>query len=151
MKKMRKMLALLMAGVLVMGIGSMSVVAADPTEVTVSLKTSAAPAVKGEIYEVTLNVSDASIGGVQGTLTYDASKFKLDEAGNVTVSEKFATANRMSSSTNLIKDDKAGAINFALLSDGVSTDWITFNFIVLGDQGTADFTLNSFHYQYSLF
>lgn len=143
MKKMKRILALLMVSVLVLSTGSMSALAADPAEVTVNLKASVAPAVKGEIYEVTLHVSDPSIGGVQGTLTYDASKFKLDEEGNVTVTEKFATANRMSTSTNLIKDDGAGTINFALLSDGTSTDWITFNFLVLGETGSADFILSN--------
>lgn len=145
MKKMKKMLALLIASVLTLSISNMSVAAEDPSDVTVSLKSSAAPAVKGEIYEVTLNVSDAKIGGVQGSITYDAEKFELNQNGGVTVTEAFAIANRLSMGerTTMIKDDKAGTINFALLSDGTSTDWITFNFLVLGETGNANFTLSN--------
>lgn len=144
MKKLKKWSALLLAGVLTFSMGNLRTFAAEETtSVTVSLTGSEAPAVKGEIYEVTLQVSDAGIGGVQGALSYDAEKFRLSESGNVTVTKTFAEANHIQDSTNLIKDDKKGTIHFALLSDGESTDWITFNFEVTAESGTADFTLSN--------
>lgn len=143
MKKVKKILALLLTSILSVSFCSICAFATDSVEV--SLKSSVAPAVNGEIYEVTLCVSDTTVGGVQGTLTYDSTLFKLNEAGGVTVTPAFAEANRLSEneSAAMIKDDGAGTINFALLSDGTSTDWITFNFLVLGSTGKADFTLSN--------
>ena len=145
MRKMNKIWALLLAGILTLSLCSISVFAADPDSVQVSLKSSVAPAVKGNIYEVTLCVSDESIGGVQGILTYDATRFQLNESGAITVTSAFAEANRLSEDerTTMIHDNKKGTIQFAMLSDGTSKEWVTFNFLVLGNEGEADFTLSN--------
>lgn len=144
MKNIKKIWALLLTGILTVSLCSISTFAADPAGVEVTLKSSKAPAVNGEIYEVTLCVSEQTIGGVQGTLTYDSSLFRLNESGAVTVSSAFAEANRLSENekTTMINDNTNGTIKFALLSDGTSTNWVTFNFLVLGTEGKADFKLS---------
>ena len=150
MKTLKKTFTLAIALLLVFSLFSFSAVAADATEVTVSLIGNAAGAVEGSVYEVTLNIEDLTVGGAQGIITYDTAKFEFkDVTMKRSVAERnhlTADADNVTTAGDVIKvDETAGKITFVLLADGVNADWVTFNFTVKEVSeavSVSDFTLS---------
>lgn len=137
---MKKIIALLLATFL---LASMLVLAASAeTAVTVALS-GATQAIKGEQYEVVFS-APATVGGISGEINYDVDSFSLK---GIEITSAFAAANKISAQegTNLISDDSEnGVIKFALLSDGASEKWVTFNFTTADTAATgAAFTLEN--------
>lgn len=98
-------------------------------------------AVKGSVYSVTLQIADATVGGVQGTVTYDKTKFDFVD---ITMTSSVAAANHIEGKAEdaFNVDEAAGTIKYILLCDGVNKDLATFNFTVLATEvGVADFTV----------
>ncbi len=108
---------------------------AAESSVTVSLNGENCGLNAGAIYQVTLNVSDATVGGLQGTLKFDTANFDFQ---NVTVPNSIAKVNRLTKNTNditttkdiIIANEISGTIDFVLLSDKKTKALLTFNFKV---------------------
>lgn len=140
MKKITAILlsVLMLASVLCIG------VSAETTSVNVKL-TGAAQATKGETYTVTLSVDDATVGGLQGTIIYEAAAFEFI---GIEITEKMADANRITETDagNLINSDTTnGNIKFVVLCDGTSKQLVKLNFKTKEDNTnvtTANFNLS---------
>ncbi len=102
-------------------------------------------------YKVTLEVSDTDIGGVQGTIIYDKAIFDFV---NVSVKGSIAKVNRLvkkekdvTTAKDIIRfSEDAGTVDFVILSDGKSSELITFNFVLSGEIPENDgnyFTLSN--------
>ena len=137
---MKKLLALILALLMLAG---MTVFTAS-AEGTVEVKLVAdkeVGAVAGSTYSVTLQIADATVGGVQGTVTYDKAKFDFVD---ITMVKSVADANHIEGKAEdaFKVDETAGTIDYILLCDGQNKNLATFNFTVLADTvGTADFTV----------
>ena len=86
----------------------------------------------GDTYQVTLNVSDVNIGGLQGRLKFDDTNFVFQ---NVTVPAGIAKVNRLTKEEKVINTTKDiinvvgnGVIDFVILSDKATATLLTFNF-----------------------
>lgn len=137
---MKKILALFLATLMLMGTFALTATA-EVTETDVTLEVSEVGAVAGSVYEVILKIEEATVGGIQGTVNYNAEKFTFKD---VTMSASVAAANRINETAGEAVKAEDGKIKFILLGDGVSTELITFNFTVNDADavGKADFTLS---------
>ena len=131
---------------------SLSIVAfADTDSVTVSLKGQNCGLVAGASYKVTLNVSDASVGGLQGTIKFDTVNFDFV---SVTVKNSIAKLNRLTKGTQdvtttkdvIIANEEKGTVDFVVVSDKKSSEILTFNFKVSNNStsfNNLEFSLNN--------
>ena len=149
MKKIIKSIFSLVLSISLLLSFSLVTFAAEST-VTVSLSGKNCGLLAGNTYQVTLNVSDVNIGGIQGRLKFDNTNFVFQ---NVTVPSSIAKVNR------LTKDDKEiittkdiinvvgnGSIDFVILSDKATAKLLTFNFKVsenAANINNSTFTLNN--------
>ncbi len=142
--KIKKLLSIILATVLLVGCISLQVSAADTTA-TISL-VGEKQAIVGAEYEVVLNVKETSadlVGGISADVIYDSAKFKLER---VEISSDFATANSINEATNAINTSTAGKITVVLLdapNDESENNWLTFVFTVKESIGTAQFNLEN--------
>ncbi len=138
---MKKIIALFLS---ILMIASMTALTASAEGTAVEVKLVAdteVGAVKGSVYSVTLQIADATVGGVQGTVTYDKTKFDFVD---ITMTSSVAAANHIEGKAEdaFKVDETAGTIEYILLCDGVNKDLATFNFTVLAAEvGAADFTV----------
>lgn len=137
---MKKFLALFLALMMLATMTALTASAAGEVEVKLVADTEVG-AVAGSTYSVTLEIADATVGGVQGTVKYDKAKFDFVD---ITMVKSVADANHI---TGEAKDafkvnEEAGTIDYILLCDRQNKNLATFNFTVLADKvGTADFTV----------
>ncbi len=144
MKKIKRLTALALA---LLFMFNLSLAVSATEKATVTLTGSASGAVAGGVYEVTLNVAETDIGGVEGVVCYDTNRFDFRD---VTMYSSMAKANRLTSDGSVVTagdiikaDETSGEIKFALIADGVNTEWVTFNFVVLDadEVSVSDFEL----------
>lgn len=137
---MKKITAILLS---VLMLASVLCIGVSATETSVSVKlTGAVQATKGETYTVALSVDDATVGGLQGTITYDKDSFVFK---GIEITASMATANRITESeaVNLINSVADGTIKFVVLGDGTSKQLVKLNFTTKDDPANAkaDFKL----------
>lgn len=137
---MKKIIALFLSILMIASMTALTASAAGEVKVKLVADTEVG-AVAGSTYSVTLQIADATVGGVQGTVTYDKAKFDFVD---ITMVKSVADANHI---TGEAKDafkvnEEAGTIDYILLCDRQNKNLATFNFTVLADKvDTADFTV----------
>lgn len=131
---------------------SISIVAsAAEDSVTVALNGKNCGLVAGSEYIVTLNISDKTVGGLQGTLKFDTANFDFV---NVSVKNGIAKLNRLTKGDNdvtttkdiIIANESNGTIDFVVVSDKKSSEILTFNFKVSNNAtniNASQFSLNN--------
>ena len=132
-----KSIIIMLAFILIFPVGIIDALA-ENSAVTVSLSGESSCIADVNDYKVVLEVSDAAVGGVQGTLEYDNELFNFL---NVTVENSIAKANRLTQKNEAVTTDNdvvsanetAGKIDFVILSDKKSKELITFNFAIKGE------------------
>ena len=132
-----KSIIIMLAFILIFPVGIIDALA-ENSAVTVSLSGESSCIANVNDYKVVLEVSDAAVGGVQGTLEYDNELFDFL---NVTVENSIAKANRLTQKNEAVTTDNyvvsanetAGKIDFVILSDKKSKELITFNFAIKGE------------------
>ena len=133
MKIIKKISALILCFALIF---SLNIIASAATDsVTVSLNGQNCGLVAGAEYKVMLNVSDATVGGLQGTVKFDTANFDFV---NVTVKNSIAKLNRLTKGTQdvtttkdiIIANKSKGTVDFVVVSDKKSSEILTFNFRV---------------------
>lgn len=138
---MKKFLALFLALMMLATMTALTASAAGTAVDVTLVAENEVGAVAGSTYSVTLEIADATVGGVQGTVKYDNAKFDFVD---ITMAKSVADANHI---TGEAKDafkvnEEAGTIDYILLCDRQNKNLATFNFTVLADKvGTADFTV----------
>lgn len=108
---------------------------ATENSVTVSLSGKNCGLIASAAYQVTLSVSDVTVGGLQGTVKFDTANFDFQ---NVTVPSSIAKVNRLTKGSNdvttaediVIVNEVLGTVDFVVLSDKASTELLTFSFKV---------------------
>lgn len=124
---------------------------ANGNSVTVSLNGENCGLTAGAVYKVSLKVSDASIGGLQGSLKFNTANFDFQ---NVTVPNSIARINRLTKGDKdittakdiVVVNETGGTIDFVVLSDKASNELLTFNFKVSSNAAnikSSSFSLNS--------
>lgn len=139
---MKKFLALFLALMMLATMTALTASAAGTAVDVTLVAENEVGAVKGSVYSVTLNVANATVGGVQGTVTYDAAKFDFED---ISMEKAVADANYIETKAEeaFKIDETTGTIDFILLCGGAN-NLATFNFKVLADAvGTADFTVSA--------
>ncbi|MBQ2273916.1 MAG: hypothetical protein II334_00410, partial [Clostridia bacterium] len=137
---MKKIIALFLSILMIASMTALTASAAGEVEVKLVADTEVG-AVAGSTYSVTLEIADATVGGVQGTVKYDKAKFDFVD---ITMVKSVADANHIEGKAeDAFKVNKeAGTIDYILLCDRQNKNLATFNFTVLADKvGTADFTV----------
>lgn len=132
-----KSIIIVLAFILIFPVGIIDTLA-ENSAVTVSLSGESSCIANVNDYKVVLEVSDAAVGGVQGTLEYDNELFDFL---NVTVENSIAKVNRLTNKSDAVTTDNdvvsanetAGKIDFVILSDKKSKELITFNFAIKGE------------------
>ena len=127
----------MLAFILIFPVGIIDTLA-ESSAVTVSLSGESSCIADVNNYKVVLEVSNAAVGGVQGTLEYDNELFDFL---NVTVENSIAKVNRLTNKSDAVTTDNdvvsanetAGKIDFVILSDKKSKELITFNFAIKGE------------------
>ena len=134
MKNIKKALAALMVLILLSGVVSSAM--ATAAEAVLKLSGSGQASV-GEYYELDLVLSDAEslVGGIEGTITYDATAFSID---SIALSSTFSGyGNKIEDSFNL---ETVGSIKFVGLANLKNGDtgatWFTVRFNVLSEAET---------------
>ena len=139
---MKKFLALFLALMMLATMTALTASAAGTAVDVTLVAENEVGAVKGSVYSVTLNVANATVGGVQGTVTYDAAKFDFED---ISMEKAVADANYIETKAEeaFKIDETTGTIDFILLCGGAN-NLATFNFKVLADAvGKADFTVSA--------
>ena len=137
---MKKFLALFLALMMLATMTALTASAEGEVEVKL-VADKEVGAVAGSTYSVTLEIADATVGGVQGTVKYDNAKFDFVD---ITMAKSVADANHIEGKAEdaFKVDETAGTIDYILLCDGVTNALATFNFKVLADTvGTTNFTV----------
>ena len=137
---MKKIIALFLSILMIASMTALTASAEGEVEVKL-VADKEVGAVAGSTYSVTLEIADATVGGVQGTVTYDETKFDFVD---ITMAKSVADANHIEGKAEdaFKVDETAGTIDYILLCDGVTNALATFNFKVLADTvGTTDFTV----------
>ena len=137
---MKKIIALFLSILMIASMTALTASAEGEVEVKLVADTEVG-AVAGSTYSVTLEIADATVGGVQGTVTYDEAKFDFVD---ITMAKSVADANHIEGKAEdaFKVDETAGTIDYILLCDGVTNALATFNFKVLAAEvGAADFTV----------
>lgn len=132
-----KSIIIMLALILIFPVGIIDTLA-ENSAVTVSLSGESSCIANVNDYKVVLEVSDAAVGGVQGTFEYDNELFDFL---NVTVENSIAKVNRLTNKSDAVTTDNdvvsanetAGKIDFVILSDKKSKELITFNFAIKGE------------------
>jgi hypothetical protein len=132
-----KSIIIVLAFILIFPVGIIDTLA-ENSAVTVSLSGESSCIADVNNYKVVLEVSNAAVGGVQGTLEYDNELFDFL---NVTVENSIAKVNRLTNKSDAVTTDNdvvsanetAGKIDFVILSDKKSKELITFNFAIKGE------------------
>ena len=137
---MKKIIALFLSILMIASMTALTASAEGEVEVKL-VADKEVGAVAGSTYSVTLEIADATVGGVQGTVTYDKAKFDFVD---ITMAKSVADANHIEGSAKdaFKVDETAGTIEYILLCDGENKNLATFNFKVLAAEvGAADFTV----------
>ena len=137
---MKKIIALFLSILMIASMTALTASAEGEVEVKL-VADKEVGAVAGSVYSVTLEIADATVGGVQGTVTYDKAKFDFVD---ITMAKSVADVNHIEGKTEdaFKVDENTGTIEYILLCDGVTNALATFNFKVLADTvGTTDFTV----------
>ncbi len=108
---------------------------AAENSVTVALKGENCGLTAGAVYKVTLCVSNATVGGLQGSVKFDTANFDFQ---NVTVPNSIAKVNRLTKESSdvttskdiVVVNEALGTVDFVVLSDKTSTELLTLNFKV---------------------
>lgn len=146
--KIKKLLSILLAAILMIGCVSVTASAADQT-VTVSLL-GEKQAVADEEYEVMINVDETTAdlaGGISCDVKYDDKKFVLDR---IEISSAFADANDLSDESGesqIINTNVPGVVSVVLVDvagDSTKSNWLTLVFTVeAGQETSAEFSLEN--------
>ena len=137
---MKKIIALFLSILMIASMTALTASAEGEVEVKL-VADKEVGAVAGSTYSVTLEIADATVGGVQGTVKYDNAKFDFVD---ITMAKSVADANHIEGKAEdaFKVDETAGTIDYILLCDGVTNALATFNFKVLADTvDTTDFTV----------
>ncbi len=136
----KKTVAVLLTLVLLIGIMSSATVSAENPVLKLSGKGQASV---GEYYELQLilNDTDSLVGGIEGTITYDATVFSVE---SIALSSKFASyGNNIDDSFNTNTSGKIQFIGLAdLKGDDKGSTWFTIKFNVL-KESVASFSVTA--------
>lgn len=141
MRNLKKIIAVVVTLVMLLGVASFAASAANDPTLALYGK-SETGLTKGQgFYELVVHLTDAgnTVGGIEGTITYDATKFTYN---SVELSDAFVAAGNPDADS-VVACDNNGTIKFVGLNNASSVgEWFVLNFEVIAT-GTADFVLTA--------
>ncbi len=136
---MKKAIVVLLVMLILMSTLVVSIAAEEPINISL---VGSSQAIKGEMYEVSVCIDSPSrAGGLFGRINYDNSKFTIE---SVSISSSIAKVNRVEEiESEQIISESNGVIDFAIISDKVSSKLMTINFQTKDD---AEISATSFEF-----